>query len=88
MAVLTNIRNRGTKDVFFVVCDGLKGVPEVVANVWPLAMVQTCIIQLIKGSFQLASRKYWDELTRDLKPIYTAANANAARVALADMADK
>jgi putative transposase len=38
MAVLTDLRNRGVKDVFFVVCDGLKGLPEVVGNVWPLAI--------------------------------------------------
>ena len=44
MAVLTDIRNRGVRDVFFVVCDGLKGLPEVVGNVWPLTIVQTCII--------------------------------------------
>ena len=41
MSVLTDIRNRGVKDVFFLVCDGLKGLPEVVGNVWPLAIVQT-----------------------------------------------
>jgi putative transposase len=41
MSVLTDIRNRGVKDVFFLVCDGLKGLPEVVANVWPLTTVQT-----------------------------------------------
>ncbi len=41
MSVLTEIRNRGVKDVFFLVCDGLKGLPEVVGNVWPLATVQT-----------------------------------------------
>lgn len=44
MAVLTDLRNRGVKDSFFVVCDGLKGLPEVVGNVWPQAIVQTCII--------------------------------------------
>ena len=44
MAVLTDLRNRGVKDVFFVVCDGLKGLPEVVGTVWPLTTVQTCII--------------------------------------------
>ena len=44
MSVLTDLRNRGIKDVFFLVCDGLKGLPEVVANVWPLTIVQTCII--------------------------------------------
>jgi putative transposase len=88
MAVLTDIRNRGTKDVFFVVCDGLKGLPEVVGNVWPLATVQTCIIHLIRGSFRLASRKYWDELKRDLKPIYTAASDKSARVAFEELSEK
>ncbi len=88
MAVLTDLRNRGVKDVFFVVCDGLKGLPEVVGNVWPRAIVQTCIIHLIRNSFRLTSRRYWDELKRDLKPIYTAVNADAARVAFDEMAAK
>ena len=44
MSVLTDLRNRSVKDVFFVVCDGLKGLPEAVSNVWPEAIVQTCII--------------------------------------------
>ena len=80
MAVLTDLKNRGVNDSFFVVCDGLKGLPEVVSNVWPQAIVQTCIIHLIRNTFRLTSRKYWDELKRDLKPIYTAVNATAARV--------
>jgi len=46
MAVLTDLRNRGIRDVFFVVCDGLKGLPEVVGHVWPLATVQTCIMSI------------------------------------------
>jgi hypothetical protein len=41
MSVLTDLRNRGIKDVFFVVCDGLKGLPEVVSNVWPQPIGQT-----------------------------------------------
>jgi putative transposase len=44
MAVLTDLKNRGVKDAFFVVCDGLKGLPEVVSNVWPQAIVQTSSI--------------------------------------------
>ena len=44
MSVLTDLRNRGIKDVFFVVCDGLKGLPEVVEQAWPAAIVQTCIV--------------------------------------------
>jgi transposase-like protein len=43
MSVLTDLRNRGVLDVFFLVCDGLEGLPEVVSNVWPAAVVQTCI---------------------------------------------
>src|ERR1700745_2788786 len=74
MSVLTDLRNRGVKDVFFVVCDGLKGLPEVVSNVWPEAIVQTCIIHLIRNTFRLTSRKYWDEIKRGLNPIYTAIN--------------
>ena len=57
MSVLTDIRNRGVRDVFFVVCDGLKGLPEVVGNVWPLTTVQTCIIHLIRNTFRLASKR-------------------------------
>lgn len=81
MSVLTDLRNRGVKDVFFLVCDGLKGLPEVVTNVWPRTVVQTCIIHLIRNTFRLTSRRYWDELKRDIKPIYTAVNAAAARAA-------
>jgi putative transposase len=88
MAVLTDLKNRGVRDAFFVVCDGLKGLPEVVGNVWPAAIVQTCIIHLIRNTFRLTSRKYWDELKRDVKPIYTAVNATAARAAFDDLAEK
>jgi len=86
LAVLTDLRNRGVKDVFFVVCDGLKGLPEVVENAWPQAIVQTCIVHLIRNTFHLASKRDWDALKRAVKPIYTAANAAAARQALDDLA--
>lgn len=82
MAVLTELKNRGVRDVFFVVCDGLKGLPDSVNAVFPLATVQTCIIHLIRGTFRFASRKYWDAIAKDLKPIYQAVNAAAAAAAL------
>ena len=88
MSVLTDLRNRGVRDAFFVVCDGLKGLSEVVTNVWPEAIVQTCIIHLIRNTFRLTSRRYWDQLKRDLRPIYTAVNAAAARAAFDELADK
>jgi transposase-like protein len=88
MSVLTDLRNRGVKDTFFVVCDGLKGLPEVVGNVWPQTIVQTCIIHLIRNTFRLASRRDWDAIKRDIKPIYTAVNADAARAALEELNEK
>src|SRR6476660_7924850 len=87
LAVLTDLKNRGVRDVFFVVCDGLKGLPEVVGNAWPQAIVQTCIVHLIRGTFHLASKRDWDALKRDVKPIYTAVNADAARAALDQLAE-
>jgi len=88
MSVLTDLRNRGVKDVFFVVCDGLKCLPEVVGNVWPQAIVQTCIIHLIGNIFRFTSRKYWDEIKRDVTPIYNAVNATAARSAFDELSEK
>lgn len=88
MSVLTDIRNRGTKDTFFLVCDGLKGLPEVVGNVWPQTIVQTCIIHLIRNTFRLASKRDWDAIKRDVKPIYTAPSPAAARAAMDELAEK
>jgi putative transposase len=88
MSVLTDIRNRGVRDVFFLVCDGLKGLPEVVGNVWPLTTVQTCIIHLIRNTFRLASKRDWDAVKRDVKPIYTAPSPTAARAALDELNDR
>jgi putative transposase len=88
MSVLTDIRNRGVKDTFFLVCDGLKGLPEVVTSVWPLTTVQTCIIHLIRNTFRLASKKDWDALKRDVRPIYTAPNPTAARTAFEELTER
>jgi putative transposase len=88
MSVLTDLRNRGIKDVFFLVCDGLNGLPEVVENVWPRTVVQTCIIHLIRNTFRLTSRADHDAVKRDLKPIYTAPNPAAARAALEEFEEK
>jgi transposase-like protein len=79
LQVLTEIKNRGTEDVCMVVCDGLKGLPDAVANTWQLAVVQTCVLHLIRNTFRLASRADWDAMARDLRPVYTAPTEAAAR---------
>ena len=80
LQVLTEIKNRGVEDACIVVCDGLKGLPESIEATWPLAIVQTCVLHLIRNTFRLASRADWDKMARDLRPVYTAVNeADAAR---------
>ena len=88
LSVLTEIKNRGVADVCIVVCDGLKGLPEAINTVWELAVVQTCIIHLIRNTFRFASRKYWDAIARDLKPVYTAPSESAARERFAEFTQK
>ncbi|XAS74915.1 IS256 family transposase [Dermatophilaceae bacterium Sec6.4] len=79
LAVLTEIKNRGVTDTMFVVCDGLKGLPDSVAAVWPKAIVQTCVIHLLRNSFRYTSRKYWDQIAKELKLVYTAGSVAEAR---------
>lgn len=69
MHVLTDLKNRGVADVFFIVCDGLKGLPDSVNAVFPAAIVQACVIHLIRATLRYTSRKYWDHLARDLRSI-------------------
>ena len=79
LQVLTEIKNRGVDDACIVVCDGLKGLPESIEATWPLAVIQTCVLHLIRNTFRLASRADWDKMARDLRPVYTAVNeADAA----------
>ncbi len=73
LRVLTEIRNRGTRDVLMVVCDGLKGFPDAITAVWPQTVTQTCIVHLLRNSFRYASRRDWAAIAKDLKPVYTAA---------------
>jgi putative transposase len=67
-------------------CDGLTGLPDSIGVVWPDAVVQLCVVHLIRASLRYASRKYWAPLTKDLRPVYTAKNEQAAAAALEDFA--
>lgn len=86
--VLSEILNRGVVDVCIVVCDGLKGLPDAINAVWPQAIVQTCVLHLIRNTFRYASKAVWDEMARDLRPVYTAATEQAARLALDEFTAK
>jgi transposase-like protein len=77
-ATLTEIKNRGVNDVCMVLCDGLNGMPEAVNRVWPQAIVQRCVIHILRNTYQYASKADWAAIAKDLKPVYTAPNAQAA----------
>jgi putative transposase len=87
MATLAELRNRGVEDVCIVACDGLKGLPEAIEEIWPRATVQLCVVHLVRASLRYASRKYWSQLAKDLRQIYTAPTEAAAEQRFAEFAD-
>lgn len=83
--VLAELRNRGVKDVLFVCCDGLRGLPEAVKATWKDATVQTCVIHLIRSSMKYVSWKDRKKAAALMRPVYTAVNEAAAKAALENM---
>jgi len=81
ISILTELKNRGVVDIFYLVCDGLKGMPDSVNAVYKETIVQTCVVHLIRNTFKYSSKKYWAEIARDLKPVYTAVSPSAAEAA-------
>lgn len=88
LRVLSEVKNRGTSDVLMVVCDGLKGLPEAVNSVWAKAVVQNCIVHLLRNSFKYASKADWPVIAKELKPVYTAVSEAAALDAFAEFSGK
>ena len=82
LGVLTEIKNRGVRDVFIVCTDGLKGFPEAIETVYPKAQVQACIVHMIRASLNFVSWKERRAVAADLKPVYKAVNDIAAEQAL------
>jgi putative transposase len=81
ISILTELKNRGVSDIFYLGCDGLKGMPECVDTVFAETIVQTCVVHVIRNTFKYSSRRYWAEIARDLKPVDTAVTADAALAA-------
>src|SRR5215469_9604398 len=78
MAILAELRNRGVEDVCIACCDGLKGLPDAIGEIWPAATVQQCVVHLARASLRYASKKYWGQISKDLREIYTAPTEAAA----------
>jgi putative transposase len=82
MKVFNDLKTRGVGDILIAVTDGLKGMPEALATVFPATTLQTCIVHLIRNSLDYASWKDRKLLAAAIRPIYTAANAEAAQAEL------
>ena len=82
MQVLNELKQRGVRDILICCVDGLKGFPEAIEAIFPQTVVQTCIVHLIRHSLKYVPRRQYDQVVKDLKPIYTAVDADAAQVAL------
>jgi putative transposase len=82
LRVMNELRNRGTEDILLAVVDGLKGFPEAITAVFPEAIVQTCIVHLLRNSMDFVSWKDRKGLATALKEIYRAPSAEAAEKAL------
>jgi putative transposase len=88
MQVLTDLKTRGVRDILICCVDGLKGFPEAIEAVFPAATVQTCIVHLIRQSLRYVPRRSYDQVVKDLRPIYTAVDADAAQAALEAFEEK
>ncbi|MGH8567020.1 MAG: IS256 family transposase [Gammaproteobacteria bacterium] len=82
MKVFNDLKTRGVVDILIAVTDGLKGMAEALAVVYPDTTLQTCIVHLIRNSLDYASWKDRRQLAAAIKPIYTAASAEAAEAEL------
>jgi putative transposase len=88
MQVLNDLKQRGVRDILIACVDGLTGFPEAIEAIFPKTTVQTCVVHLIRASLKYVPRREREQVARDLKPIYTAINAEHAQAELAAFDEK
>lgn len=88
LKVLTDLKNRGLKDMLIACCDGLKGFPQAIEAVYPLTQVQLCIVHLMRNCMKYVPWKDRKAVVADLKPIYQAATLAESEAALDAFAQK
>ena len=85
LTVLTDLNNRGVKDILIACIDGLTGFPEAIATIFPETEVQLCIVHQIRNSMKYVASKNQKAFMADLKPVYRAATKEAAELALDEL---
>ena len=86
--VLTDLKNRGVRDVLIASVDGLKGFPQAIEAVFPQAQVQMCIVHLVRASLNYVNWKQRREVAQDLKAVYRAQTAEEAEQQLGHFAER
>ena len=82
MQVLTDLKQRGIRDILICCVDGLTGFPEAIEAIFPKTTIQTCIVHLIRASLKYVPRREREQVARDLRPIYTAKDSDQAQAEL------
>lgn len=88
LSVVTELKNRGVKDIFLACIDGLKGFPEAIEAVFPKTQIQLCVIHVIRNALAYVSYKDLKAVVADMKVIYQAVTETEAEFALELFADK
>ena len=88
LSIVTELKNRGVQDIFIACVDGLKGFPEAIETVYPRAIVQLCIVHMVRNSLNYVGWNKRKEVAADLHLIYSAATIDEVEQALAEFEDK
>jgi putative transposase len=88
LSVLTELQNRGVKDIFIACVDGLNGLPEAIETAYPLTRVQLCMVHMVRNSLRYVSYKHMKAVATDLKAIYSAGTEVEAEFNLELFAEK
>jgi len=86
--VLTELQNRGVKDILIACVDGLKGFPDAINTVYPETQIQLCIVHMVRNSIKYVPWKDYKPVTADLKQIYQATTEEEALLALDRFSDR
>lgn len=86
--VLTELQNRGVKDILIACVDGLKGFPDAINAAFPDTQIQLCIVHMVRNSMKFVPWKDYKGVTRDLKQIYQSATEEEALLALEEFAER
>ena len=86
--IFEEIKSRGVNDIFFISMDGLKGLPEAIERIYPKAIIQRCVVHIVRNIYGILNKKEAGETVKDFKKVYTAPTKEAAEIEYAEFRKK